>query len=249
LQAIWGDYATTAGMDALTADGKKDNHELADLCGARLVVANETRDGSRFDQQRVTLLTGRDSVKARQLYQVGFSYIPTYKIFVIGNHKPTLRSAGEEMRRRLHMIEFPESLPENERDTTLKDRLVAEYPAILQWAIDGFLKYQEVGLKKPAQVKAATDVYLANEDALAAWLDDNVNREPKARTLSSETYGNFRRWAEQSGEYCPSQKRFSGWLTDRGFEVKRTSQGSMIIGLELRQAASNEQGYYRGDDQ
>ena len=249
LEAIWGDYAAIASMDALTADGKKDNSELADLCGARLVVASETREGSRFDQQRITQLTGRDKVRARQLYQTAFSYQPTYKIFITGNHKPTLRSAGEEMRRRLHMIEFPDTIPESERDNTLKDRLVAEYPAILQWAIDGFLKYQEVGLKKPAQVKAATDVYLANEDALAAWLDDNVNRDPKARTLSSETYGNFRRWAEQSGEYCPSQKRFSGWLTDRGFEVKRTSQGSMIIGLALRQAASNEHGYYRGDDQ
>jgi Predicted ATPase len=50
-------------------------------------------------------------------------------------------------------VDFPESIPEAERDYDLDKKLQAEYPAILQWMVDGCLEWQRIGLCKPEAVK------------------------------------------------------------------------------------------------
>ena len=52
-------------------------------------------------------------------------------------------------------------------------------------------------------------------------------------TKTSALYQDFKTWAERTGEFCGSQKRFSQDLKDRGFVI-RESHGKVIDGIALR---------------
>ena len=135
---IFGDYATVADMSTFIAS-KVEHHptDLAKLRGARLVVAQETQRGRRWDETKIKALTGGDKITARFMRRDFFDFMPTFKLFIVGNHKPRLGSVNEAMRRRLLLVPFTVQIPPDERDPRLAEKLKAEWPAILRWCIDG----------------------------------------------------------------------------------------------------------------
>jgi P4 family phage/plasmid primase-like protien len=235
ISAIMGTYARSC-KPSMFEETKNEGHptELAELAGARLAYASESSEGARFHEARIKWLTGGDTLSARFMRADNFQFKPTHKIIIHGNHKPSLRSTGEEMRRRIHLIEFPGSIPEDERDKQLKDKLVQEYPAILHRMIQACIEWQQNGLGRPAIVTAATDEYLTGEDTIGAWLDDCIELRDEHRTASAELYLSFKRWAEKAGEYVSSQKRFSQKLEDRGFQKYRTASGRGFVGIMIK---------------
>ena len=84
--------------------------ELADLRGARLVTANETDEGRRWAESRIKTLTGGD-LRARFMRQDLFEFTPQFKLMIVGNHKPSLRSVNEAARRRFNLIPFTVTIP------------------------------------------------------------------------------------------------------------------------------------------
>jgi putative DNA primase/helicase len=232
---ILGDYSATISMEAMT-ETKTQRHpqELAKLASARFVYASETEEGRRWNEALVKWLTGRDKITAHFMRENDFEFYPKFKLLIYGNHIPHLKSVGEEMRRRVHLIEYAGSLSDEERDTTLKDRLVEEYPAILHTMIRGCIEWLDAGLGKPESVSDATNHYLQSEDTLGMWFEDNINRDPTARALSGDVYRDFKRWADSAGEYVMSQKRFVQAMRQRGFDNMRSGGKRYLEGLTLK---------------
>jgi putative DNA primase/helicase len=192
------------------------------LRGARLVVASETEDGRRWSEAKIKALTGGDKTAARFMRQDFFEFTPQFKLMIAGNHKPSLRSVDEAIRRRIHLIPFTVTIPPEQRDQELTDKLKAEWPGILAWAIEGCLEWRESGLTPPEIVRAATDEYLAQEDALKLWLEECTEEANEwAFERKSGLFASWRTWAERTGEFVGTQKRLTQNLEGRGFESAR----------------------------
>jgi putative DNA primase/helicase len=176
LTAIWGTYAAVAPMTTFMAS-HTDQHptDLAMLRGVRLVVAQETEIGRYWAEARIKSITGGDPITARFMRADFFTYTPQFKLIIVGNHKPALRNIDEAIRRRIHLVPFTVTIPPAERDKNLFDKLKTEWPGILQWAVEGSLAWRKAGLAPPHAVTAATDEYLAEEDAVARWIDECCN--------------------------------------------------------------------------
>jgi putative DNA primase/helicase len=237
IAGILGDYARTAPIEAFVASGV-DRHptELAGLRGARLVSATETEEGRRWAEARIKQLTGGDMISARFMRQDFFEYRPAFKLFIAGNHKPSLRSVDEAIRRRFHLIPFVVTIPPAERDPELFERLKDEWPGILAWMIEGAREWQAEGLRPPKAVLDATDAYLAAEDSLAAWIDDCCERDGEAWASSGELFGSWCRWATKAGEFVGSAKRFGQRLESHGISPERRRHGRGYVGLRLARA-------------
>ncbi len=205
--------------------------ELAGLQGARLVTATETEENRRWAESRIKALTGGDPIAARYMRQDFFEFTPVFKLFIAGNHKPRLRTVDEAIRRRLHLIPFRVTIPKDERDPDLPEKLKAEWPGILAWAIEGAVEWHANGLQPPAVVTDATFEYLAGEDLIAVWIEDRCYQEPTARTKASELYKGFKEWAEATGERAMSQRAFSMAIESHGFKKERTMDGRFFLGL------------------
>jgi len=152
------------------------------------VTAIETEDGRWWAEAKIKSLTGGDPVTARFMRQDFFEFVPQFKLIVAGNHKPGLRSVDEAIRRRLHLIPFTVTIGEKERDPQLAEKLKAEYPGILQWAIEGCLAWQRDGLNPPAVVQDSTSQYLAAEDAIGRWIEDRCVLDPHCWCSSTALY-------------------------------------------------------------
>ena len=216
---ILGDYSTVAAMETFAAS-KSERHptDLAMLRGARAVIAQETEEGQHWAESRIKRLTGGDPISARFMRQDFFEFTPSFKLLIAGNHKPSLRNVDEAVRRRFHLIPFVVTIPKTERDPELPEKLRAEWPAILNWAIHGCLEWQRIGLAPPAAVSAATDAYFDDEDAIGRFLEERcVLSEPEALEEVAALFASWRQWAESSGEFLGSAKRFSQALAARKF--------------------------------
>ncbi|MEE8041625.1 MAG: phage/plasmid primase, P4 family [Pseudomonadales bacterium] len=245
---VAGDYHVTSGMETFTASNT-DRHptELAALRGARLVTATETEEGRRWAESRIKQLTGGDPIAARFMRQDLFEFVPQFKLVIAGNHKPQLRNVDEAMRRRLHLVPFTVTIPEDERDEQLGESLKAEWPGILDWMIEGAVEWGMMGLQPPAGVRDATREYLSAEDALATWIEDRCHEGPDFKTRTPELFASWKLWAEKAGEEVGSMKRFSQRLEARGYE-KFTFHGggkgfrslSPMVNYETNDGASGD---------
>jgi putative DNA primase/helicase len=220
IAGMLGDYATAADMSTFTVT-KVEQHQtdIAKLLGARLVVANETQKGKRWDETKIKNLTGGDTVSARFMRQDFFDYVPSFKLIISGNHKPRLDSVDEAMKRRLLLVPFTVEIPPKERDPALAEKLKAEWPAILRWAVDGTLQWQRIGLAPPPKVRDATEAYFKDQDTLGQWLEDCTEDSGAfALTCTAELFASWKSWCETRNLKPGSEMSFSMGLADKGFE-------------------------------
>jgi len=237
--AVAGDYHRTAPIETFVASSvERHPTDLAGLRGARLVTSVETEEGRRWAESKIKALTGGDKIAARFMRQDFFEFTPIFKLMIAGNHKPGLRSVDEAIRRRLNLIPFTVTIPPAERDPDLAEKLKAEWPGILAWAIEGCLAWQHGGLAAPAAVTAATTAYLETEDAIAAWMNEQCEQESGATERSSVLFASWKEWAEKAGETVGSQKNLSQKLEDRGFKKNHDRRGTWFAGLRVLVASS-----------
>ena len=232
---ILGDYAIIAPMDLFMAS-KHERHptEIAKLRGARLVVAQETEKGRRWDATKIKMLTSEDRLTGRFMRQDFFDFTPTHKLIISGNHKPKLRSVDEAMRRRLLLVPFTVTIPVEERDPHFTAKLKPEWPAILRWMIDGCYEWQSDGLQVPDIVRQASDEYFEEQDTLGLWLEAWTIRDASAFTVGANLFEAWKVWCEKGNHYVGTQQSFSEDLIDHGFERGKLRGQRGFKGLELR---------------
>jgi putative DNA primase/helicase len=238
---ILGDYTEISDTATLVASSNERHPtDLAKLAGARLVVAQETAKGRRWDETRIKCLTGGDKITARFMRKDFFNFTPVLKLLVCGNHKPRLATVDEAMRRRLLLVPFTVQIPPAERDRDLGEKLKAEWPAILRWMLDGCLAWQRTGLAPPAAVREASEAYFADQDTIGQWLDEQVRDGGSAAfTPTKALFGDWKVWAESNNLKPGSLQAFSEALSARGYKKKREGgtgrQGfaGLVLGAKL----------------
>jgi putative DNA primase/helicase len=243
ISGILGTYHRVAPIDTFTV-GSFSSHPTDMVRGARLVTAIETEEGRRWAESKIKELTGGDKITARFMRQDFFEYTPAFKLIIVGNHKPELRNVDEAMRRRLHLIPFNVTIPPDKRDKHLADKLKEEWPGILQWMIDGCLKWQAEGLDPPQSVIAATAEYLQSEDTFATWIEERCELKPSYTDTSANLFASWKAWAELMGEPAISRKAFANKLLGRpGIDLDRTKTARGFKGIRVVTAANANDAY------
>lgn len=233
-----GEYASAAPPGLLMAKyGQTHPTELASLQGQRFVVAAESREGGRLDEERIKALTGSDNITARRMREDFYTFRPTHKLALMTNHKPIVRGMDEGIWRRLLLIPYLEVIPEAERDPTLIGRLRHEAPGILRWMVDGARAFHADGgrLVLPAVVAEATKEYRTESDVLGEFLSDVCVEDGRGSVASGALFLAYKSWCEDNGERPLSQKALGLRLKDRGFVSEKDRQGVRVWGgLRLR---------------
>lgn len=235
LVRILGDYAMTASPDTFTESGSsKHLTVLARLQGARLVVSQETEEGIPWAEARIKSVTGGDPITANFMRQDPFTFMPQFKLFIAGNHKPGLKSVDEAIRARFNLVPFTVTISPSERDPGLSEKLWAEASGILAWAIEGCLDWQSVRLRPPAAVSAATSDYFDSEDAISLWVAECCEVAPNYEAMSAVLFKSWQAWAINNGEKPGSHKIFGRTMEKHGYpSLRHTRIGTPIQGLRL----------------
>jgi putative DNA primase/helicase len=236
IREILGDYATVADVGTFIAS-RTERHptDVAKLHGYRMAVGQETEKGRRWDEAKIKSMTGGDKMTARFMRQDFFDFVPKFKLWITGNHKPILVNVDEAMRRRMLLVPFLVQISPEERDSNLAEKLKVEWPAILRWMLDGCLEWQQIGLAPPRIVTEATDAYFDDQDLIKQWLEEcTEDGGPFAFTSSSQLFASWKAWCDARGLPPGNSQNLSDALYDRGFEKKRTKRGNGFKAITLK---------------
>lgn len=235
LTAILRDYATTAAMDTFTASiGDKHPTDMAMLRGARLVTASETEEGRAWAEAKIKQLTGGDPITARFMRQDFFTFTPSFKLTIVGNHQPVLKNVDEAARRRFNIVPFTRKPAKPDRD--LETKLRDEWPGILRWMIEGCLDWQANGLVRPSSVIEATDAYFAEQDMHSQWLAEKCQVDPGKPDLTetaSDLFASWTEYARAAGEAPGTLKSFGPAMRRKGLIPYRTKHARGYRGVHL----------------
>jgi putative DNA primase/helicase len=204
---------------------------MARLVGCRLSVAAELDEGASFAESRLKSLTGSDTITAKFHYQEYFDFEPTHKFWISGNHKPAIKGTDMGIWRRIRLIPFTVTIPENKKDKRLAEKLKAEMPGILNWAIAGCLRWQSEGLRVPSCVKAATEEYRAAEDVVGQFIAEATR--PDGETTNADLFAHYLAWCDKNAIRSRLQRRkFNERIKERGqYEDMRRSSGQVWRGI------------------
>jgi len=193
------------------------NNDVARLAGSRLVIASETEKGRRLNENLVKDMVSGDTVTARFLYEEAFEFTPTHKIWMYGNHKPTITGDDFGIWRRMRLIPFDVIIPEVKRDPRLPEKLRDELPGILAWAVRGAIEWYKNGLMTPSAVMRATDKYRDEQDALGEWIDEACIEHVDARVNTKAFYNAYIAYCDAAGERPIKKKDFNDRVVKKGF--------------------------------
>ncbi len=237
LSRVMGDYASNMAAESLMIKKNSDGprSDLVKLAGARLITASESDSSHRLSESLIKLLTGGDTITARTLYQTEREYKISGKIWFSTNHKPIIKGTDLAIWRRLWLVPFEVTIPEDRRDLNIQEKLSDEGPGILNWMIEGLKRYRENGerLRMPERIALATYSYRTESDITGQFINDRciLDLKPESTISRAALYEQYVAWCKEMGEDPSSQKTFSNRLQEKGVTSKKSRGTRYWIGI------------------
>lgn len=247
IQDLIGDYGRQTSSETFLKK-KNDggiNNDVARLDGARFVSAVESEEGQQLSEALVKQITGGEKMSARFLRQEYFEFTPEFKVFFTTNHKPIIKNNDEGIWRRVKLIPFTVTIPEDKIDYDLPKKLKSEMTGILNWAVEGCLKWQQNGLGESKAIKQATSEYREDMDILGPFFEEVCVIHPSAKIEAKRIYESYKKWCYSNDELELKNRPFYRQLETRGFKKKRgTANKFYFHGIGL----VSEQSYLKLND-
>ena len=226
VEQVLGDYALTVAIQTFLQDSRRGGGDatpdLARLAGPRLVLAAEPEVGARLNESLIKVATGGDRMVARHLFGDTFEFTPRFKLVLLANVRPSVRGQDRGIWRRILLVPIDVTIDEEERDPTLLQRLVTnEAAAILNWLIDGWRQYREVGLAVPQVVLNATAAYRSDSDSAYEFMNSCVIVAEGERVRAGKLYEAYRQWCLAGTSEPVTLKRFGSRLNELGYAKLR----------------------------
>jgi putative DNA primase/helicase len=226
LMRLLGDYAgLLRGSSIMARVGDEGARgDLAKLEGARFVWINELGDGQTFDENLLKSLSSgaSEAIPVRRLYEEEFDLHPQFKMWITTNGLPKIKGTDDGIWRRIRKIPFDYKFDGSEKDEHFfENKLLPELSGIMNWAIEGCLKWQQEGMDVPDIVKYAVEDYKNDMDPVQRFIDECCVISETCKVKRSDLYDAYCDWCKENKEYTLSSIKLNKKLTEKGMqEVK-----------------------------
>lgn len=240
VRCISGDYYRQANFETflLSQNPQAASNGLAALVHARIVVSSEVEDGRKLAAALVKMITGRDPVTARFLYQEFFTFVPSFKLWLVTNHAPGVSENDAQSGTWRRILRLPFEYVPAQRDPELKTRLtvpLAARQAVLAWAVEGALLWRRYGLNPPASVLSATEALREEGDIVGNFLLERcITTEAAAWTPTNVIWHAYSEWCQERGIRYTNSRWLGRELAARGVkQVTKRVGASFARGWQL----------------
>lgn len=245
LKMLGGDFMTTISIDALLAKASDStfDYKKAMLEGKRIVVTDEIPENRRLNESAIKSLVGGDDIVARRPYEKPYVFAPTHKLWLIGNHKPDIKGVDHGIWRRIHLVPWTVTIPEEKRRPRheVLAELRAELPGVLNWAVRGYIDMADNGgLRPPAKVQEAVKEYQQDSDQLAQFIDERVERIEGINTKATALLRAYMAWCQDNGEEprYKSSRKLIGYLREHEWRAEKMGHGYWLYVLNMKLAVA-----------
>jgi putative DNA primase/helicase len=213
------------------------DYAFANFFNARLVHAAEPKRTATLNENRLKEVSGGDTISVRQIYEREFEYKPTWKLWMMMNHDPRIVGTDEGIWRRVRVVRFAQTVPENDRIEDYGAKLFNEEgPGILNRLLKGVRDWKAEGL--PVSAFGGESLkYRSSQDAIQRFIDEccvigDQNIHVKCGTL----YDAFAKWARTNHEPEFSLQAFSQTLESKYPKKRVHDDGEHRFGIGLKDA-------------
>lgn len=236
LHEVFGTYAMNIQPQTIAVKngGQTANQDIARLKGARFVTTTEPNQGMKFDEGTIKQITGGDTVTARFLYGKEFEFKPEFKLWMATNYKPIIAGTDDGIWRRMVLIPFNYTIPDEKVDKKLGMKLKEELPGILNWCLEGFIKWRQHGLDdEPEIVKEQRHEYRSEMDMVQRFIADCCSVGENRSVAAKELWLAFRHWVSENNEYDGYTQTKFGREFGKHFTKERKTDGNYYLGVGL----------------
>jgi putative DNA primase/helicase len=228
IRDMLGDYGCHTPTETLLTKQYDNNIpvDLARLAGARMVTAIEAEANRHLAEAKIKAMTGGEPIVARFMRQNFFSFVPEYKLWLVANDRPRVRGTDQAFWRRVRVIPLGVEIPRKERDQKLSEKLRAEWPGILAWAVRGCRKWQADGLSQPKAVRSATKGWHQEMDHLKKFVTEELIIAPGHKISASQLFDRYTKWCSSYGEEALTVQNFKAKLQESLDITHTRSKGS-----------------------
>jgi putative DNA primase/helicase len=150
------------------------------------------------------------------------------------NHKPVIKGNDHGIWRRIRLIPFTTTIAPEKQDKQLQEKLKAEASGILNWLIEGAMRWSRERLKTPAEIAEATNEYRGEMDVLGSFIKEQCLQIPGVQIKARELFRAYQEWCEENNEHASCERILGMRMKELHIEQKRLADGRYWVGLCLR---------------
>ena len=244
-----GDYAGSFNLSMMRDN--QDERPRADLVRAltqRVIFASEASEQWRLHSDQIKRLTGEDSIPARLPHSGEYiERVPAFIPWLRTNQAPRIESADLALYRRLMVFPFEQTYVRRKGEEGSNVRgsfvvrtrdLVAD--AIVTWAIEGLLTWQDSGAGEVEKSHEMVRAEAAFRDALndtQGFLSEETEPDGSGRVVFKELYDRYVNWAFDAGiatKDVLTKKGLGDRLTGLGYVTQKSNGVTYRIGLVFK---------------
>ncbi len=200
----------TANVASPTLSSLTTNFGLWPLIGRQLATISDARLSGRADQavvvERLLSITGEDFITVDRKNQVPLTLKLPTRFMLLANELPRLGDASGAIASRFIVLRLEQSFYGHE-DHGLTERLLAELPAILLWAVGGWRALQERGrFDQPATAADLIDELSDLCSPISVFIRDRCLVQTGQQVDKAELFAAWRRWCDAEGRDHPGTK-------------------------------------------
>ena len=259
LAKMLGDYCMNAQADTIASTRSRSSgaarSDVARLKGARFVTLEEGDQGATLDEGLVKQMTGGNTITARFQYGKEFEFRPEFKLVEATNHLPKIHGTDVGIWRRIRLVPFTQSIPEEKQDILLPQKLEAELPGILNWALDGLQKWlansqggRRHGLPACAAVDSAVSAYKQDQDRIAAFLADCTEPAEGSTVQASVLFRTYLNWCSENNEKWRMANKQFGMEVKKHYEIRKGMYYNEYVDMALSDEGMRCMALGRGTD-
>ncbi|WP_405862831.1 phage/plasmid primase, P4 family [Streptomyces sp. NBC_01515] len=194
-----------------TLAGLGTNFGLSTLVGKPLAVISDARLSGNDNSQvveRLLTISGEDTIDVDRKYrEVWTGKLPT-RLMMLSNELPHFGDSSGVIAKRFVLLSMRLSWLGKE-DPTLVDRLTAEMPGILNWALDGLARLQRTGrITQPQSSREAVTTMQDTASPTSAFVRERCTTGPTCTVPVDALWTVWREWAEDNGVRAGTKQVF-----------------------------------------
>lgn len=227
--ALGRENVVERSIEGLCVEGSS---TVADLENKLLNICYEM--DSKFNISNFKRLVSKEPMTAKRLYADPYTIYNYASLLFACNELPKNIELTNAYFRRLIILPFLNSIPEDRQDRTIGDRIIKnELSGVLNWIVEGAERLMGQGYLSSCEiVEKALAEYKIDADSVASFIDDcSFEKLPKDSEylFLQELFDEYKHYCDRTNCHACSRKTFSARLKNLGFEFGRKAQGMIVF--------------------
>jgi putative DNA primase/helicase len=179
-----------------------DRFGKAAIFGKMANIDNDLSSKAVAEEGTFKKLTAGDRLMIEEKNQQPFDIRVTQKQIYSANRVPKVTNPDDAFFRRWIHVQFPDTVPESERDRHLEHRLTTEeeLSGVLNWMLEGYARLMDQdSFTGERSIDEKRSLWKAHGDSLDRFIESEVIKDSAAQSAKDAVYAEYKQFCDTQG--------------------------------------------------